>query len=117
MVASQGKRDRDALHFALATGSSYVALVASRKKAEKLRRDLNGAGIDPGVISRIRSPSGVAIGAVTPEEIALSVLAEIVRERRLGTADGDTKHVPHVTPGGINSSTKNNLSAPVTDSD
>jgi xanthine dehydrogenase accessory factor len=92
VVASQGRRDRDALRFALATGSAYVAFVASRKKAEKLKQDLRETGVDPAAVSRVRSPAGADIGAVTPEEIALSILADIVQERRLGAAGGDRKH-------------------------
>jgi len=84
VVASQGRRDRDALRFALACGSDHVALVASRKKAATLTSDLLDAGADPGAVAAIRSPAGVDIGAVTPEEIALSILTEIVQERRLG---------------------------------
>ncbi len=115
VVASQGKRDRDALRFALATESSYVALVASRRKAEKLRQDLLGAGIDPSIVSRIRSPAGAHIGAVTPEEIALSVLAEIIQERRLGSTEGDANPVPHLSPGAGHISTGNDDVVPVND--
>ncbi len=86
VVASQGRRDRDALRFALATESDYVAFVASRKKAAKLKQDLHDAGLDPDAVARIRSPAGINIGAVTPEEIALSILADVVQERR-GAAD------------------------------
>ena len=84
VVASQGKRDREALRFADATGSAYVALVASRKKAAQLKRDLLDDGLDPAAVARIRSPAGADIGAVTPEEIALSILADIVHEQRSG---------------------------------
>ena len=91
VVASQGRRDLDALRFAEATGSAYVALVGSRKKAESLRQDLRGDGMDPAWISQIRSPAGADIGAVTPEEIALSILADIVRERRIGSRPDDAE--------------------------
>ena len=84
VVASQGKRDRDALRFALATGSPYVAFVASRRKAAKLKQDLIDGGSDAVLVERIRAPAGAHIGAVTPEEIALSILTDIVRERRIG---------------------------------
>ena len=97
VVASQGRRDRDALHFALATESAYVAFVASRRKAAKLKQELRDAGIDPVAVSRIRSPAGADIGAVTPEEIALSILAEIVQERRRGAAEDDRRHEPFDT--------------------
>lgn len=89
VVASQGRRDRDALRFALATETAYVAFVASRKKAAKLKQDLCDYGCDRAAVSRIRSPAGANIGAVTPEEIALSILADIVQERRLGAAEDD----------------------------
>ncbi len=94
VVATQGQRDRDALRFALATSSTYVAFVASRKKAAKLKQDLCDAGSEPAAVARIRSPAGTDIGAVTPEEIALSILTDIVRERRLGAADQDRKSRP-----------------------
>lgn len=105
VVASQGRRDRDALRFALATESTYVAFVASRKKAVKLMQDLRDAGIDPAAVSRIRSPAGANIGAVTPEEIALSILADIVQERRLGAAEDDRKHESQSVPSAGGTST------------
>ena len=92
VVASQGRRDRDALRFALATESGYVAFVASRKKAAKLRQDLCDDGLERAAVSRIRSPAGTDIGAVTPEEIALSILADIVQERRRGGTRDDIEH-------------------------
>jgi xanthine dehydrogenase accessory factor len=99
VVASQGRRDRDALRFALATESAYVALVASRRKAAKLKRDLAEAGVDPTSLTRVRSPAGIDIGAVTPEEIALSILADIVKERRLGAADEQDERREELLPG------------------
>lgn len=115
VVASQGKRDRDALCFALATDSSYVALVASRKKAAKLLQDIQETGIDPSIVSRIRSPAGANIGAVTPEEIALSVLTEIIQERRLGPTEGDARHALLLRPSEHDISTGNDNVVPVTD--
>ncbi len=105
VVASQGRRDRDALRFALATESAYVAFVASRKKAAKLKQDLCDAGSDPAAVSRIRSPAGADIGAVTPEEIALSILVDIVQERRLGAVEDDRKHERHSMPSAGGTST------------
>ncbi len=96
MVASLGKRDLDALRFADATGSAYVALVASRKKAETLKQKLLGDGMVPEKVSRIRAPAGADIGAVTPEEIALAILADIVRERRIGSGADDAEHARHL---------------------
>ncbi len=84
VVASQGNRDRDALACGLSTGAGYVAFVGSRRKAEKIKGDLLEAGMEPERVAAVRSPAGLAIGAVTPDEIALSILADIVREHRLG---------------------------------
>lgn len=84
VVSSQGKRDRDALACGLSTGAGYVAFVGSRRKAEKIKGDLLEAGMQPERVAAVRSPAGLDIGAVTPDEIALSILADIVRERRLG---------------------------------
>ena len=97
VVASQGRRDRDALRFAIAVGSPYIAVVASRKKAAQLKRELVDGGMDPAMLARLRAPAGSHIGAVTPEEIALSILADIVAERRLGTSQavaGEARPAP-----------------------
>jgi xanthine dehydrogenase accessory factor len=82
VVATQGKRDREALEAALACGAPYVAFIGSRKKAADMKRQLKARGVDAERLAALRAPAGLDIGAVTPEEIALSVLTEIVRERR-----------------------------------
>ena len=81
-VATQGKRDEAGLEAALASGASYIALVASERKAAKLKEYLKERGHSPKRIDAIRSPAGVEIGAETPQEIALSVLSGIVKARR-----------------------------------
>ncbi len=115
VVASQGRRDRDALRFALATESDYVALVASRKKAAKLTQDLCEAGCDPAAVARIRSPAGIHIGAVTPEEIALSILADIVQERRLAVDSDDGQRQSEPAPAANEPSSADDDAAPSTD--
>lgn len=82
VVATQGKRDREALKAALAAPAHFVAFVGSRRKAAKLKAELIDAGLAAEAAARLRSPAGLDIGAITPEEIALSILAEIVQERR-----------------------------------
>jgi len=82
LVATQGKRDESGLEAALGTGAGYVAFIASERKAAKLRSYLKERGHDPKRVDGIVSPAGVEIGAVTPEEIALSVLAGLVKARR-----------------------------------
>lgn len=82
VVATQGKRDFDALLAALTTDAAYVAFVGSRRKMATLGERLVAAGISLERVGVVRSPAGLNIGAITPEEIALSILAEIVGERR-----------------------------------
>lgn len=82
VVATQGKRDEAGLEAALATGSTYIAFIASERKAGKLKQTLKERGQDSLSVDAIISPAGLEIGAITPEEIALSVLAGIVQARR-----------------------------------
>jgi xanthine dehydrogenase accessory factor len=82
VVATQGKRDREALTAAVASGAPYVAFVGSRKKAATLIDTLRTAGMAEDRLSAVHAPAGLDIGAATAEEIALSILAEIVQDRR-----------------------------------
>ena len=82
VVATQGKCDRDALAAALASGAGYVAFVGSRKKAEPLKAAMRERGLSAERVGALRAPAGLDIGAATPQEIALSILAEIVQQRR-----------------------------------
>lgn len=88
VVATQGKRDESGLEAALGSGARYIAFIASERKATKLRAYLKERGRDPRQVDAIVSPAGIEIGAVTPEEIALSVLADVVRVRRGGGSAG-----------------------------
>lgn len=84
VVATQGKGDAEALRAAVAAGGRYVGFVGSRRKIAVLRERLAGEGCDPGALAAVRAPAGLDIAAITPEEIALSILAEITRLRRAG---------------------------------
>jgi xanthine dehydrogenase accessory factor len=84
VVATQGKGDEAALAAALSAPARHVAFVGSRRKAAALRAGLAAKGADPARLSALHSPAGLDIGAVTPEEIALSILAEIAGVRRRG---------------------------------
>ena len=86
VVASHGNYDEDALERALMSDAPYVALVASRKRAESVVQYLREAGIPADRLSRLKYPAGLDLGAVTPDEIALSILAEIVQVRRQRSA-------------------------------
>ncbi|MCX8997962.1 XdhC family protein [Rhizobiaceae bacterium BDR2-2] len=76
--------DDDALVAALGAGCFYVGALGSRKTHAKRLERLKAAGLDEAVLSRIAAPVGLDIGAVTPAEIALAILAEIVCARRKG---------------------------------
>jgi molybdenum cofactor cytidylyltransferase len=82
VVASRGKFDEEAVEQALQTDSNYVALVANKKRAQEIRRSLELRGESPEKLAKVRAPAGLNIGAEGPEEIALSILAEIVAESR-----------------------------------
>ncbi|HEY3067623.1 MAG TPA: XdhC family protein [Methylomirabilota bacterium] len=81
VVATHGNFDEDALARALASGAGYVSLVASRKRAAAVVESLRGSGLSPDRIGRLKAPAGLDIGAVSPAEIAVSILAEIVQAR------------------------------------
>jgi xanthine dehydrogenase accessory factor len=84
VVATQGRGDLAALKAALSTDSDYVAFVGSRAKAASLRQQLQEDGMETTRLDRLRAPAGLDLGAIGPEEIALSVVAEIVEVRRRG---------------------------------
>jgi xanthine dehydrogenase accessory factor len=94
VVATQGKGDRVALEAALRAGPRYLAFVGSRRKAAKLKEHFLDKWVDPRALADIRAPAGIDIGAAGPEEIALSILAEIVRERRCPTAETGVAEKP-----------------------
>lgn len=80
VVASHGNYDEDGIRAALdESGTDYVALVSSRKRAEAM---LSSLGLSEEKRRRLKFPAGLDIGAVTAEEIALSILAEMVQVRR-----------------------------------
>lgn len=84
IVSTQGRGDTAALKSALASPSTYVAFVGSRKKAAALKDELAASGIAPSLLETLRAPAGLDLGAITPDEIALSIVAEMVEVRRHG---------------------------------
>ena len=90
VVATQGRRDLPGLQVALALRAVKIWLVASARKAEGLRQELLAAEYDPQAVGGIIAPAGQRIGAQTPEEIALAVLAAVVAERRAGHTTAET---------------------------
>jgi xanthine dehydrogenase accessory factor len=82
VVSTQGRGDEAALLAALSVDAEYVAFVGSRKKAEALKSALSKRGVEPERLARLKAPAGLDLGAITPDEIAISILAEIVAVRR-----------------------------------
>lgn len=82
VVSTQGRGDEAALLAALAVDVDYVAFVGSRKKAEVLKAALAERGVTPERLAKLKAPAGLDLGAITPDEIAISILAEIVAARR-----------------------------------
>ncbi len=81
VVTSHGNYDEESLQVALQSEASYVALIASEKRAQEVHEYLRGAGVSEEDLARLRSPAGIDLGGHAPGEIALSVVAEIVRLR------------------------------------
>jgi xanthine dehydrogenase accessory factor len=87
VVATMGASDEETLVAALRSQAPYVALVASPRRAAVLRDYLAARGVTAEQIARLRAPAGLNIGAQTQEEIALSILAEIVQLRSSTTGE------------------------------
>ncbi len=84
VVSTQGKGDEAALKVAVKIDAAYHAFVGSRRKMAALRAKLAAEGVEATAMDRIKAPAGLDLGAITPEEIAMSILAEITVERRRG---------------------------------
>lgn len=78
VIASRGQFDEEAIEQAVSVGARYIALVANKKRGEEIKRTLRSRGIPT---EKLRVPAGLQIGAESQEEIALSIMAEIVVER------------------------------------
>jgi len=82
VVATMGERDEEAVRDAVAANPAYLGVVSSSKRFAQIRDSLLARGIAAASLERVKSPAGLDIGAQTPEEIAVSILAEIVQRRR-----------------------------------
>jgi xanthine dehydrogenase accessory factor len=105
VVSTQGRGDEAALRTAVATEAAYRAFVGSRRKMAALREKLIGQGCEAASLDRVKAPAGLDLGAITPEEIAMSILAEITVERRRGqrgaaATAGRRSATDAISPGG-----------------
>ena len=79
LVSTQGEGDEEALAQALRTNAGYIGFVASKTKVQKVFEYLRQKGIAVEKLNQVHAPAGLDLGARSPEEIALSILAEIVQ--------------------------------------
>lgn len=89
LIATQGQGDRDALTKALKGGADYVGFVGSARKFATLSDKLIADGHASDATSAVHAPAGLDIGAITPDEIALSILAELIKVRRQKVGQND----------------------------
>jgi xanthine dehydrogenase accessory factor len=84
VIATQGRGDSAALKAVLGVQSRYTGFVGSHRKFAALRSDLEAAGHNVTSMDDMRSPAGLDLGSITPDEIAFSIVAEMIEIRRRG---------------------------------
>jgi xanthine dehydrogenase accessory factor len=83
VIVTRGHRDdMRVLRWAVQTKAKYIGMVGSKRKAITVFRELVKEGLKPELFERVHSPVGLDIGAITPEEIAISITAELIGIRR-----------------------------------
>jgi len=83
VIVTRGHRDdMRVLRWAVSTTARYIAMIGSKRKVISVVKELEKEGIPPAAFERIFAPMGLEIGAVSPEEIAISVVAEMIAVRR-----------------------------------
>jgi xanthine dehydrogenase accessory factor len=94
VVATLGQHDEDATRAALALQPAYLGVVASRKRFAQMRETLVARGVAQAALDSITNPAGLDLGARAPEEVALSILAEIVQMRRAPAEQPNVASLP-----------------------
>src|SRR5687768_13740299 len=85
VVVTRGhSEDEVCLGAAMETGADYVGLIGSKRRTRIVLDRLRETGVNPELLEHVHAPIGLDIGAVTPEEVALAIMAEIVAVRRGG---------------------------------
>jgi xanthine dehydrogenase accessory factor len=88
IIVTRGHRDdMRVLKLALATPARYLAMIGSKRKVLNVIRELEKEGVDRAAFEKIHAPMGLDIGAISPEEIAISVTAEMIAVRRGATSN------------------------------
>jgi len=87
VIVTRGHRDdMRVLRWAVQTQARYVGMIGSRRKVIEIFKNLQNEGLPAHLFDRVHAPIGLDIGAVTPEEIAVSITAELIAVRRQATA-------------------------------
>ncbi len=87
LVATQGQGDEEALEAALRSSATHVLMIASRRKADRLRAVMKMRGIDESQLARLQAPAGPDAGAKTPDEIALVSITGVLAALRSRSAE------------------------------
>ena len=88
IIVTRGHRDdMRVLKLAIATPARYVAMIGSKRKVLNVIRELEKEGVEHAALEKIHAPMGLDIGAISPEEIAISVTAEMIAVRRGATSN------------------------------
>ena len=82
VIATMGHYDEEALEAVVGSSAGYIGLVASPRRGRAVIDYLQGKGVAPESLQRVKYPAGLDVGAETPEEIALSILTEVVQKMR-----------------------------------
>jgi xanthine dehydrogenase accessory factor len=82
LVTRGHKGDLDCLRWALNTPARYIGMIGSKRKLIEISKVLEREGVAAEKLARVHSPIGLDIGALTPEEIAVSIVAEMIAVRR-----------------------------------
>ena len=87
LVTRGHKQDELSLRHCLGRGAAYLGMIGSKRRTGAVLQHLRDEGFDPAELARVRTPIGLDIGAETPEEIAISIMAEVIMFRRGGTGE------------------------------
>jgi xanthine dehydrogenase accessory factor len=85
IVTRGHKEDEECLRSVMSSNPDYVGLIGSKRRTNFVLEKLHSEGVDEARLKTVRGPIGLDIGAVSPEEVALAILAEVVAERRGGS--------------------------------
>jgi xanthine dehydrogenase accessory factor len=91
LVSRGHKGDLTCLRWAVTTGARYIGMIGSRRKFIEICKVLEGEGVPAEKLERVHSPIGLDIGALTPEEIGVAVVAEMIAVRRKRSQEAENR--------------------------